>query len=252
MPAATHRILIPRGLQGLDGLIAAHSTRLGGVSKGPYASLNLGLHTDDDPAAVDENRRRFFGDLGIEPGQVAGAYQVHGCQVAEVERPGQLEGYDALVTDRPGVYLTVTVADCTPILVADPVRRAVAAIHAGWRGTVAGIAGKALETMRDRFGTDPAACLAWIGPCIDACTFEVDADVADHFEGRFKKWDPERKKFFVDLKAANRAQLLEAGLPPDRVEVSPLATVIQVDRFFSHRAEGGHTGRMLALIGWRS
>jgi|GEM_PF-3277735 len=147
------------GGQGFDWLIAAESTRHGGVGRPPYESLNLGLFTDDDPEAVAINRQRFFRDIGAGSMQVAGAYQVHGSEILQITKPGQFKGYDALITDQPGLLLTVTVADCTPVLLADPQNRAVAAVHAGWRGTVAGIAKKTLEAMQETFGTDPAVPL---------------------------------------------------------------------------------------------
>lgn len=230
-------------------LIAAESTRHGGVSKPPYDSLNLGLYTDDNPSDVRENRRRFFRDVGTDESQVAGAHQVHGSEVLYVREPGQYEGYDALITDRPGLFLTVTVADCTPVLLADIRRKSVAAIHAGWRGTVAGIVLKALKVMQDHFGTDPRHCLAYVGTCINACSFEVDADVAEHFDTAFCKWDATRGKYLVDLKAANRAQLIEQGVPPDHIQVSAHDTYQDNEDYFSYRKENGHTGRMLAGVG---
>lgn len=232
-----------------DWLIAAESTRHGGVSRPPYESLNLGLFTDDDPKAVAINRRRFFRDIGAGDMRVAGAYQVHGSEVLEVAEPGQFKGYDALITDRPGLLLTVTVADCAPVLLADPQNRAVAAVHAGWRGTVANIAQKAFHAMKNAFGTDPSDCYAYIGACISECAFEVDADVADHFDSAYKRWDTEQQKFFIDLKAANCAQLIELGLCAGHIEVSPYCTVENNDTFFSYRKEKGKTGRALAAIG---
>ncbi len=230
-------------------LIAAESTRNGGVSQAPYASLNLGLSTDDEEKAVWENRNRFFHALGIVPGQIASAYQVHGYDVKQVESPGRWEGFDALITNRKGIYLTVTVADCTPILIYDPVKQSVAAIHAGWRGTALRIVHHTLSRMNEAFGANPADCWAYIGTCIDECSYEVDADVADHFQSPYKRWDEERGKFFIDLKKANQAQLLAQGLHPDHVEISPYSTVLNNDQFFSYRKEQGQTGRMLNLIG---
>ena len=139
-------------------LVAAESTRHGGVSPAPYQSLNLGKYTDDDPAHVLENRRRFCAGLGVRPDQLALSKQVHGDQILRVSAPGLVEGFDALVTDQPGVLLAVSVADCTPILVFDPKNKAVAAIHAGWRGTAAGIVTKTLHYMAAQFGSVGADC----------------------------------------------------------------------------------------------
>lgn len=232
-------------------LITAQSTRLGGSSPSPYESQNLGLYTKDGPEAIQKNRCEFFSTLGFKEAQTAGMHQVHGDQVFIVEKGGQYEGYDALITQQTNVLLTVTTADCTPILLYAPQQQVCAAIHAGWRGTVAQIAQKTLQDMQAYFAIRPADCYAYIGPCIDECSFEVDADVAGHFAGRFKRWDEDKGKFFIDLKAANRDQLLTAGLSPKNIEVSPYSTYTNNDLFFSYRKEGGRTGRMLTVIGRR-
>ncbi len=239
----------PAIFRGFTGVTAAGSTRLGGVSEGSYASLNLGLSTGDRHEAVMENRKIFFDALGIEEGQVASAYQVHGDGILQVHAPCREEGFDALITDVPGIFLTVTVADCTPILVLDPVRPAVAAVHAGWRGTVLGILQKTILRMQEVFGTNPQDCRAFIGACIDACSYEVDNDVAQHFDATYAHWSPELQKFLLDLKAANQAQLLKVGLLAENVEISPFSTVLNNDLFFSYRKEKGITGRMLNGIG---
>lgn len=239
----------PALLQPFLGLIAAQSTRHGGVSPEPFASLNLGLSSGDEAANVHENRRRFFADLGIRPEEIALGFQVHGDNVCVVEKPGVYDEYDAFVTNQPNVFVAVSVADCTPVLIYDPATQAVAAVHAGWKGTMNRIVAKTLLQMTRHFGTRPTDCLAYIGACISECAFEVDADVADHFDGRFKRFDEERNKFLVDLKQANLAQLLDSGVPEKQIEVSPYCTVAQNDTFFSYRKEGKRSGRMLAVIG---
>ena len=212
--------------------------------------MNVGLSTEDDPEAVEENRQIFFRNLGIQPQQVASAYQVHGDAILKVELPLRAEGYDALITNLPNVFLTVTIADCTPILIADPHTRAVAAIHAGWRGTAAGIVRKTINSLQQEYGVQPEHCFAYVGTCIDECSFEVNADVADHFESTHKRWDERSQKYFVDLKAANKAQLLNTGIPAHQIGVSPYSTVLHHADFFSYRKEKGITGRMLNVIGF--
>lgn len=160
-------------------------------------------------------------------------------------------GFDALVTNVPGVLLTVSVADCTPILVFDSKQNALAAIHAGWRGTVAGIVAKTLIFMGKTFGSRGENCFAYVGACIDECSFEVGEEVAAEFAEPFKCFDAARGKFFVDLKKANAAQLLAFGIPPSQIEVSPFCTMRYSGDFFSHRASGGLTGRGLGAIGLR-
>lgn len=239
-------------LADFPNIVAGQSTRHGGVSEGPYASLNLGISTADDPGAVAENRRRFFAALGFDADQTASAHQIHGDSILHVRAPGRYEGYDALVTTEQNLLLNVTVADCTPILVYDPVQEAIAAIHAGWKGTVLKIAAKTIQQMELLFGTRAEDCSAYIGTCIDRCDYEVDADVAGHFDEKFAVWNEEKQKFQLDLKAANRDQLLAQGLLYQNIEISPHSTASQVGDYFSHRAEKGITGRMLAVIAMKT
>ena len=245
-PASFYR---PAIFRAFPGLIAAESKRHGGVSPPPYASLNLGLNTDDNDEHVTENRRRFLAALNIHSEQLATSHQVHGKAVLLARQPGHHEGYDALISDQKGIFITVGTADCTPILVYDPVREAVAAIHAGWRGTAQQVAREALLTMQAAFGTQPADCHAYIGTCIDQDNYEVDGNVARHFDDEHKREDKERGKWFVSLKKANKAQLIEMGVPDGQIEVSPYSTFSNNNDYFSHRKENGTTGRMLAVIG---
>ena len=142
---------------------AAESTRHGGVSPAPYTSLNLGKNTDDQPENVLENQQRFCTALGFSSDRLAWSHQVHGTEVRIVTVPGGATGFDALITAEPEVFLAVSVADCTPVLVYDTTTGAVAAIHAGWRGAAGGIVRKTLEQMRDSFGTRGADCKAYVG-----------------------------------------------------------------------------------------
>lgn len=245
---ALHRS--PALLTRFSDLIVAESTRHGGVSPAPFASLNLGINTTDDPAHVDENRRRLFKVIGADVGRFASSHQVHGTEVLHATEPGRFEGYDALITSQPGLMVGVTVADCVPILLYDQANRAVAAVHAGWRGTVGGIVRKTLVAMQQRFGTAANHCYAYVGTCIDECSFEVGPEVADQFPVAFKRTDGE--KYYVDLKAANRQALLDFGIPAEQISVSPFSTVLNNDDYFSYRAEGGQTGRMLAVIGLKA
>lgn len=241
----------PTIFQTFSTIIAIESTRHGGVSIAPHATLNLGLHTQDDSRSIIENRKRFFNTLNIDLSSVAYSRQIHSDQILTVEDPGSYEGYDALITSKTKIYLSVTIADCTPVLIFDPQQKAVAAIHAGWRGTVVEIVRKTVMEMQTQFGTKPQNCFAYIGTCIDECSFEVDADVADHFATTYKKWDAGRGKFYIDLKQANRQQLIDIGVPKSQIEISSFSTVLNNEDYFSYRKEGGQTGRMLAVIGLR-
>jgi YfiH family protein len=232
-------------------LIAAESTRHGGISPVPFSSLNLGINTADDIANVNENRRRFLLAIGADGFAFASSYQVHGLEILRATGAGRYDGYDALITNQPGLLIGVTVADCVPILLYDPQKRVVAAVHAGWKGTTGKLVGKTMTALREQFGTKPESCYAYIGTCIDACSFEVGPEVADLFEPAFRRAQSGTVKSYVDLKAANRQLLLDGGVPAANIEVSTYSTVLNNDSFFSHRAGRGQTGRMLAVIGMK-
>jgi len=227
---------------------AAQSTRMGGVSAAPYDSLNLGKSTNDDPIQVEENRRLFFGSLNVSHRNISLSKQVHGNQILVVNEPVITEGYDAMITNKKHTFLAVSIADCVPILIHDVKNNAVAAIHAGWRGTVGNIVFKTIEKMNEHFSTLGENCHAYIGACIGYNKFEVGEEVANEFSGEFKR-SGTNGKYFVDLKTANAAQLKLAGVQDKNIEISSFCTVENNDMFFSHRKEKGITGRMMATIG---
>ncbi|GAB3020610.1 peptidoglycan editing factor PgeF [Spirosoma pulveris] len=239
----------PAIFSSFPALIAAESTRHGGVSPVPFSSLNLGINTADEAANVDENRRRFFSAIGADSFQFASSHQVHGTAVLQATEPGRFDGYDALITNRPNLLIGVTVADCVPILIFDQSHRAVAAIHAGWRGTVGGIVTKTVQAMQTQFGTQPKECYCYIGTCIDECAFEVGPEVAEQFSTAFRRDNITTGKSYIDLKAANARLLTDMGIPEHQISISPFSTVLNNDQYFSYRAENGETGRMLAIIG---
>jgi len=240
---------IPGIFSQFPNLIAAESTRHGGVSEGPYASLNLGGSTQDKPENITENVKRFFNALQVPLESVAKSHQVHGDAILKVTEPGRFDTFDALITNKPNVQLAVTIADCTPILIFDPACNAVAAIHAGWRGTVKSIVQKTVLALQKEYGTVPEHCYAYVGTCIDECSFEVGEEVAEHFDSSYKRLDTASGKYFVDLKLANCDQLINAGLKKENIEISACSTVINNSDYFSYRHEKGITGRMLATIG---
>lgn len=235
------------------------STRLGGVSTGSLASLNLGIHRGDRPGNVWENYRILGKALGFDPRETVFTRQTHTDLVARVGRENRGEGLiypvirerDGLVTDEPGVVLTIFTADCTPILFYDPVRRAVGGAHAGWRGTAAGIAARTVEAMTREFGCDPWNIRAAIGPCIGRCCFETDRDVPDAMRKALGGEAEEAitgagPKYHVDLKKLNELWLRRAGV--EQIDVCPDCTACQPDRFWSHRVTRGDRGSLAALI----
>ena len=250
------------GFEAAGGVVHGFSTRLGGVSEGIFSSLNLGMNRGDDPDRVAENYRRFCAAIGADVKGVVCASQVHGDTVRSVttadlgiglDQPEPWQA-DGLVTDIPGVVLTVFTADCLPILLYDPVRRVVAAVHAGWRGTAMGIAGTAVNAMVERYGCQPGDILAAIGPGISLCCFETDEDVPNamteamgasalhHIEVR------DNGKFHVDLKGMNALRLEKSGLSPEHIAVSDACTMCQHERFWSHRYTRGQRGSQAAMI----
>lgn len=229
-------------------IVAVQSTRMGGVSNAPYSSLNLGKSTNDSPENIIQNRELFFGSLNIPLDRIALSKQVHGSSVLVVNEPGITEVYDAMITKAKNVFLAVSVADCTPILIYDKKNGVVAAIHAGWRGTVAGIVENTLKAMKTNFNSSGKNCFAFIGACIGYDSFEVGEEVANEFDDEFKRIGS-NEKYLVDLKGANKAQLQNFGIPSSNIEISGLCTVKNNDILFSHRHEKGITGRMMAVIG---
>ncbi|NTV02296.1 MAG: peptidoglycan editing factor PgeF [Chlorobiaceae bacterium] len=246
-------LLAPEIFRSFPGLVAVQSSRKGGVSAPPFDSLNLGLNTDDDPANVKENHRRLCSRLGIPVESLILTRQVHGTEVCRIHRPGHVEGFDALITDAPGIYLAIGTADCYPVLIHDPEHRASGAVHAGWQGTVGQIVIKTLRAMAKEFGTRPDACTAWVGTGISGENYEIGAEIAGRFDERYLKPSPGGEtKSLLDLSAANRDQLLEAGVPACQIECSPLCSSGDRDLFFSYRRDHGRTGRMLSIIGVRA
>lgn len=244
-------IISPAIFEDFRMIKAAQTTRRGGSSEPPYDSLNLSFNTEDCIEKVSENRKKVWEIMGFEEENTATARQTHGTAVKKVEQPGKWEGFDAFITRKKGILLAVSVADCCPILLFDPEREAIAAIHAGWKGTIDRIVTETLQNMQSAFQTRPKNCLAYIGSCIDVCDYEVGSEVSDRFPDAFKEWDAERKKYRVDLKATNRHWLLETGLLPENIEVSPYSTFKDNELFFSHRKSGGKTGRGMAMIGMK-
>lgn len=249
-----------RALDGSGLVRAVFTSRRGGVSRGPYRRLNLAHGVGDDAGAVGVNRRRVADLLGMAPGTLVEAEQVHGSRAAvlargsrAVPRPddGPIRGVDALVTNQAGLWLVIYTADCVPVLIVDTKTPAVAAAHAGWRGTAAGIVPETIARMRDAFGTDPAQCTVELGPAIGGCCYEVDAPVARAMETA-PWWAAAARatgheRWHLDLRTAIRRQLQEAGVPNARIATVPLCTACRPDLFFSYRRDG-ITGRMAACI----
>jgi len=232
----------------LEAFPHGFTTRDGGVSPAPWHALNLGGAVGDDPARVTRNWDRLREQVGLA---FARARQVHGDRVivaSEAHEPR--EDADAIATAIEGVAACVSVADCVPLLLADPRSGAVAAVHAGWRGSLAGIAARAVAVLCERFGSRPEDLLAAVGPSIGPCCYEVDPGLASRFRSAFGEAvanaAPAQPR--LDLWRANERSLRTAGLRPAHVEVVGRCTACEPERFFSHRRDRGQTGRQVGFI----
>jgi YfiH family protein len=243
-----------------EGFTNAFSTRLGGVSPMPEAALNLAGFHEDAAENIYENRRRF---LRLFDGEwrLTAVWQMHGADVrivrdAEDARSDTVR-CDALTTNAPRILLAVKTADCVPVILGDARTGACAAVHAGWRGTIASIIPRTLERMLDEYGTRAEDVRAVIGPAAGACCYEVGAEVIEAFHENFKDADnlltPTRDGHArLDLQRANREQLIQTDVQPERVHIAPLCTICRTDLFFSYRREKsvyGKTGRLMSVIG---
>jgi hypothetical protein len=235
-------------------LVHAITTRHGGVSTGPYSSLNLSSGLGDEPKAVEENLRRACAGLGLRRNEITSPKQIHTANVRRVgaaERGHIQPGYDALVTDEARVSLLLRYADCVPVLIYDPAHRAAALVHSGWRGTVLGAPRAGVEFLAREFGSRPEDLVAAIGPSIGPCCYEVGSAVVDAIREAFSDSDGllssrAHGRKHLDLWAANRRWLSECGVR--RIEVSEMCTACHTEDFYSHRAENGKTGHFAAVM----
>ena len=240
------------------------STRLGGLSPPPYESLNLGFHVEDKAETVLKNRERLAANIGIPLSDFTIAKQVHSGTVTIVteemigygaaDLDTAVEATDAMITDVPSLCLTVLAADCVLVLFFDPQKKIIAAVHAGWRGTVKLAVQKTAEILKQEFNCNPAELLVGIGPSIGPCHYEVGPEVISQVEDTFGNIDgyinnetPDGKGYF-DLWEANKRQVIEVGIPAQNIEVAQICTYCNAHLFFSERHQKGRTGRFGAGI----
>jgi len=246
-----------RALEKLGGFCHGFSTRRGGAPALSECSLNLGYTAWDTPERVDQNRRRFLDAIRLDEARLVTLHQVHSNRVYIIrDNSGQWNQpeADALITGMEGVALAVQTADCLPALFADPETKTIAAVHAGWRGTLAHILPVTVGHMRTSFGVDPANLRVAVGPGIRSCCYEVGPEVAELFDDEFPGANlaaPAQApgKYLLDLCRALEADAHRAGIKPEHFYDSCLCTRCRGDEFFSYRAEGARAGRMMAVIG---
>lgn len=250
------QLQVPRW-EKIDGLLHGFLGRRGGKSGGPYAGLNLSFRVGDDPQLVKDNMCDAKRGVGVHNAKIITMKQVHGDRILDVqEREIKEAGEgDGMVTGERGLFLAVLTADCVPMLFSVPGRRLAAVAHAGWRGTLAGIAAKMVNHLRERYGADPTAVQAALGPAIGPCCYEIGPDLRRSMLQRWGKLAENSltargDRGFLDLKTLNRALLEEAGVPPAQIfDVGP-CTSCAAEEFFSYRREKRETGRQISLIGW--
>jgi hypothetical protein len=250
-------ILCVPGWECIPHLVHGFLGRRGGVSRGTFAELNLSRRVGDDPESVDRNWRRVTAITGGALRFVT-MRQVHGTEITIVDEPGRAGGdADVLVTRRRGVALSVLTADCVPLLWVAPAPRVIAATHAGWRGTLAGIAERTLQCLQSEFGVELADVSVALGPAIGACCYEVDSEIVEQLQQRWGVMpDAVRRaggaKPTLDLRAANTAILTRLGVPESRITTVGPCTRCAASQYFSYRAARGSTGRQLSFIGWEA
>jgi YfiH family protein len=270
------RLFLTSRLLTAEGVVHGFSVRTGGVSRGPYASLNLGRGVGDEPAAVDENLRRLAEAAGLDgPRAFASAHQVHGDRVvgaaggaplteifppsagpeaAPPEQDASLRA-DAVVALEPGVAAAVRVADCVPVLLYAKDRGLAAAVHSGWRGARVSVAGRGVRALQHVSGADPSRMLAAVGPCIGRCCYEVGKDLASLFRSLFGPMaadDPETTaRPHLDLRFCVESALRAAGVREELIEHAGGCTSCDISACFSHRRDRGTTGRHLAFVASR-
>ena len=244
-----------------DGVTAFSTMRQGGYSKDNYGEFNINCYCGDDKKAIRKNREALCGLLAIDDYHLLMPHQVHLTKIAQIdntflsltadERHQALEGVDALMTNVEGVCIGVSTADCIPVLLYDPVHRAVCAIHAGWRGTVKRITEQAVEQMTNVYGSRPADIMAQIGPGIHLDSFEVGDEVYEAFANEgfdMQAISKRKKKWHIDLPECNRLQLVSTGIPADQIAVSQVCTFQQSGDFFSARRLGINSGRIFTAV----
>lgn len=231
-------------------------SRMGGISPAPFAGLNVGGTVGDDTVNVRRNHTLMYAALGVDGARAVTTWLVHSADVVAVDAPVTDRSWvaraDGMITRQKGLPLVMRFADCTPILYHDPVQQVIGIAHAGWRGTVAGIASAVICAMQQTYGTHPGDVRVLIGPCISQAHFQVGDEVVRAVEARFGRdpdivrRDPDDGTAYVDLWEANRRELEQADVT--QIEIMRLCTYERTDLFYSHRAEKGNTGRFGAVI----
>jgi hypothetical protein len=248
------------------GINIAFSTRYGGISDDPFHSLNMGLHVGDKKENVIENRKRFLQVFDGDLYNMVCCQQVHGNQVAAVDKyhlgrgaweyNTALKGFDAMICNTPGIFLVSFYADCLPIYFFDPVKMVIGIAHSGWKGTIGRIACHTVEKMNREYGSIPENIQVFIGPGIGQCCFEIQPELIAKVNDEFSSIDDiikkDEKGYRWNLQNTNQQILIQAGVKAENILICDICTSCNIKMFYSYRREKGNTGRMGALIGLRN
>jgi YfiH family protein len=240
-------VLKPHIFSRYPEIISGVSTKIGAGRSAPYF-FNMSFSVGDDKNTVRENRSLFFENLGISAENIAYQRQVHEDKISFVTQGGLIGESDTMITDKPGVGLAVSVADCVPVLLYDPFKKIIAAVHSGWRGTEKKILHKTLDKLKE-YGCSVRNLVAYIGPSISKNVYEVGKEVASLFDKKYL--EQEGEKYLLNVSGANLDMLLETGVNKKNIQLSPLCTYAMKDIFHSYRRDGEKSGRSLVVIAIR-
>ena len=227
------------------GIVCGFSTKIGVGRKAPYF-FNLSYSVGDAKEIVDDNRRAFFSELGLNKKMVSYQKQVHGDKINEADLSGNCGESDALITTRKNLGLAISSADCPAIFIYDPVKKVIAAVHSGWRGTEKQILKKTIQKLFNDFKSNPLDLVCYISPSISLRNYEVGEEVASLFDNKFVK--TEKKKYYLDLARANYQMLIDSGIKSSNVQLSGLCSFEYKDLLHSYRRDGSRSGRALGVI----
>lgn len=238
-------VIKPKIYNAYQEIISGVSSKIGAGRKKPFF-FNLSFSVGDDEQIVKENRNLYFNSLNLNQEKAAFQDQIHSDVITYVSTPGNCGQSDAMITDKPGLALAVSIADCTPILIYDTYKKVIAAVHSGWRGTYQKILLKTISMLVDDFHSDPKNLVCYIGPSISQINYEVDIEVAEIFPEKYSiKRD---QKYFLDVSGINFDYLIEAGVKKCNIQKSTLCTFAYQNIFHSYRRDGKNSGRSLAVI----
>jgi len=238
-------IINPFIFQPYPEIVCGFSTKVGSGRNAPYF-FNLSYSVGDEKEIVDNNRREFFIELGLNENMVSYQKQVHEDSIKEVNFYGNCGESDALITTKKNLGLAISSADCPAIFIYDPVLKVIAAIHSGWRGTEKKIVKKTIQKLKDDFDSNPSDMICYIGPSISQKNYEVSEEVASRFDNEFVKKD--KNEFYIDLAGANFQMLIEAGVDLNNIQASELCTFEYKELLHSYRRDGPKSGRALGII----